>query len=119
MTDVLQPVAAAVLRQGEADVAALLPAAPDLSESAGDARHQESQAAQQDRHGEHQDQCEGGRQEEAVLGRIEGVVPAEEERVDGRRGQSAVAQRGLQGVKEGGGSQVGLVPSEPSRPSNM
>lgn len=113
VTDVLQPVvaaaaaAAAFFRQGEANVAALLPAAPDLPESPGDARRHERQAAQQNRQGEDQDQREGGRQEEAVLGRIEGAVPAEEERVEGRRGQSAVAQRGLQEVKEGGGGVTG------------
>lgn len=91
MTDILQPSAAAVLRQGEADVAALLPAAADLPESPGHAGHEEAQAAQQNREGEDQDQYEGGRQEEAVLGWIEGTVPAKEERVEGGHGQRAVS----------------------------
>lgn len=89
-TDVLQPVAAAVVRQGEADVSALLPAAADLFEPPGHAGDEESQAAQQDGEGKDQDQYEGGRQVEAVLGRIESAVPAEEKRVDSGHGQGAV-----------------------------
>ncbi len=55
ITDVLQPVAAVVLRQGEADVSALLPAAADLSEPPGHAGRKESQAAQQNHEGKNQD----------------------------------------------------------------
>lgn len=100
LTDIFQPVATAVLRQSEADVAALLPAAADLPEPRGHAGHEEGRAAQQYRHGEDEDQREGGGQEEAVLVGVEGAVPAEEERVEGGHGESAVTQRGLQ-VKEG------------------
>lgn len=56
ITDVLHPVAAVVLRQGEADVPALLPAAADLSEPPGRAGHEEGHAAQQNREGEDQHQ---------------------------------------------------------------
>lgn len=90
MADILQPVVAAVVRQREADVPALLPAAADLPQPHGHTGHQESQAAQQDRDGEDQDQYEGGRQVEAVLGRIEGAVPAIEERVERGHGQGTV-----------------------------
>lgn len=83
LTDIFQPVATAVLGQSEADVAALLPAAADLPEPHGHAGHEEGHAAQQYRHGENEDQREGGGQEEAVLVRVEGAVPAEEERVEG------------------------------------
>ncbi|KAA8579568.1 hypothetical protein FQN60_006661, partial [Etheostoma spectabile] len=97
----LPPVAAVIVRQGEADVSALFPAAADLSEPPGHAGHTESQAAQQDGEGQNQDQYEGRRQVEAVLGRIKGTVPAKEECVEGGHGQGAVTQRALQEVKEG------------------
>lgn len=97
LADVLQPVlAAAVPGGGEADVAASLPASADQAKAAGDAGHQEGGAAHQHSHGQHQDQHEGGRQEEVVLGRVESSVPAEEQRVEGGHGQSAVPQSGLQ-----------------------
>lgn len=86
VTDILQAAVAVVVRQGEADVPALLPAAADLSEPQGHAGHEESQAAQQDRDRENQDQNEGGRQVEAILGRIEGAAPAVEECVEGGHG---------------------------------
>lgn len=98
----LQPVAAADVRQGEVELAALLPAAADPPEPPGHAGGQEGQAAQQDRGGKSQDQHEGGGHQEAVLGRVEGAVPAVEERVDGGRGQGAVTQCGLQEAKQGG-----------------
>lgn len=91
LAHILQPVAAVVLRQGEADVAALLPAAADLLEPKGHAGHQEGQAAHQDSDGEDQDQDEGGRQVEAVLVPVEGAIPAKQERVESGHGQSAVA----------------------------
>lgn len=100
LTDVFQPVATAVFWQSEADVTALLPATADLPEPHGHTGHEEGHAAQQYRHGENEDQREGGGQEEVVLVWIEGTVPAEEERVEGGHGQSAVTQRGLQ-MKEG------------------
>lgn len=111
MADFLQPVlAAAVLGRGEADlapcvsrVAPRLPAAADPAEAAGDAGRQEGAASQQHRHGQHQHQREGGRQEEAVLGRVEGSVPAEEQRVEGGHGQGAVPQAGL---REAGGRRL-------------
>lgn len=81
-------------------MAALLPATADLPEPHGHAGHEEGHADQQYCHRENEDQREGGGQEEAVLVRVEGAVPAEEERVEGGHGQSAVTQRGLQ-VKEG------------------
>lgn len=92
VADILQPVAAAVLRQGEADVSALLPAAADLPEPPGHAGHEEGQAAQQDGERGDQDQYEGGRQVEAVLGRIKGAVPAKEEGVDGGHEQGTVTE---------------------------
>lgn len=98
LTDVLQSVlaAAAVLGWGEADVTASLPAPANQGKAAGNAGHQEGSAAQQHSHGQHQDQREGGGQEEAVLGRVESSVPAEEQRVEGGHGQGAVPQGGLQ-----------------------
>lgn len=56
ITDILQPVVAAVIRQGEADVSAPLPATANLSESLGHAGHEESKAAQQNRDGKNEDQ---------------------------------------------------------------
>lgn len=97
VTDILQAVLGAILQQGEADVVALLPATTNLSESLGHAGHEESQTAQQDQEGKDQDQEEGRRKKEAVLGRNEGTVPAEEERVDSGHSQSAVTKCGLQG----------------------
>lgn len=91
VSNVVQPVAAAVVRQGEADVPAPLPAAADLRQPPGHAGQEEGQAAQQNRKGQDQDQCEGGRQQEAVLGGIKGAIPAEEERVEGGHGQGAIA----------------------------
>lgn len=90
ITDVLQPVPTVVVRQGEADVSALLPAAADLLKPPGHAGRKESQAAQQDRQGDKQHQYEGGRQVEAVLGRIKGTVPAKKECVEGGHGQGTV-----------------------------
>lgn len=90
ITDVLQPVAAVVLRQPEADVPALLPAAADLSEPPGHAGYEESHAAQQNHEGENQDEHEGGRQVEVVPGRLEGAAPAEEDCVEGGHGQGTV-----------------------------
>lgn len=56
VTDILQPVVADVIRQGEADVSAPLPATSDPSEPLGHARHEESKAAQQNRDGKNEDQ---------------------------------------------------------------
>lgn len=109
VTELLQPVAAAFLLRGEAHVAALLPAAADHPEPTGHAGHEEGQAAQQDRHGENQDQHEGGRQEEGVPGRVEGAVPAEEQRVEGGHGQGAVTQCGLRGAKQGKEKQTNIT----------
>lgn len=83
VADVLQPVAAVFVWQGEADVPALLPAAADLPESKVHTGQEESQAAQQHREGKDEDQEEGGRQAEAVLGCEEGAVPAEDDGVEG------------------------------------
>ena len=94
---VLQPVAAVVFGQSEADVSGFLPAAADLLEAQGHAGHAESQAAQQSHAGQNQNQHEGGRQQEAVLGRVEGSAPAVEQSVDGGHGQGAVPHCGLQG----------------------
>lgn len=90
---------AVFIRQGEADVSALLPAAADLREPPGYAGQEESQAARKNHEGENQDHNEGGRQVEAVLLRIKGAVPAVEERVDGGHEQGTVTERGLQGAK--------------------
>ena len=76
-------------------------AAADLPQPKDQAGQEEHQAAQQHREREDQDQYEGGRQVEGVLVRREGVVPAEEEHVEGGHGQGAVTQTGLQGVTEG------------------
>lgn len=65
---------------------ALLPAAADLPEPVAHAGQEEGQAAQQHREGENEDQEEGGRHVEVVLGREEGVVPAEDEGVEGSHG---------------------------------
>lgn len=95
MTDILHPVAAVIVRQGEADVPALLPAASDLSEPPGHAGHKESQAAEQNHKWKNQDQQEGRGEVEAVLGRVKGTVPAIEHCVEGGHGQGAVTYRGL------------------------
>lgn len=76
ITDLLQPFAASILWQGEADVASFLPATADHSESSGHAGHDESQATQQNYERKDQDQYKGGRQVERVLGWVEGTVPA-------------------------------------------
>lgn len=91
VADVLQPVAAVFGGQEESDASASLPAAADLSEPPGHAGHKERQAAQQHRHGEQQNQDEGGGEVEAVLGCIEGAIPAVEQRVEGGHEQGAVA----------------------------
>lgn len=65
------------LRQSEADVSGLLPAAADLSELSGHAGQEKDQAAQQHHEWEDQDQCKSGGQVEMVLGSIEGTVPSE------------------------------------------
>lgn len=101
MADVLQPIAAAVLRQSEADVPGLLPAAADLPELAGQAGQEEEQAAQQDNEGEDQDQSKGRGQVEVVLVWVKGAVPSKYQRVDSGHGQGAVTQRGLRGQREG------------------
>lgn len=90
ITDILQPVVAAVIRQGEEDASASLLAAADLSESLGHAGHEEHKAAQQNRDWKNEDQQEGGRQEEAILSRIEGTVPAIEKCVEGGHVQGTV-----------------------------
>lgn len=90
IADILQPDAAVIFRQGEPDMLALLPAATDPSELLGHAGQSESQAAQQNHEGNNQDQNEGGRQVEVVLGWIKGAVPAVEEHVEGGHGQRAV-----------------------------
>ena len=97
VTDIIQAVYRAILWQGEADVAALLPAATNLSEAFGHAGHEEGQTAQQDQEGKDQDQHEGRRKEEVVEGWIEGTIPAEEERVEGGHDQSPVTKCGLRG----------------------
>lgn len=87
---VLQPVVAASVRQGEADVLAPLPAAADLPEPQRHAGQDESQAAQQSPEREDQHQQEGGGQVEPVLVPAEGSVPAEEECVEGGHEQGTV-----------------------------
>lgn len=65
------------LRQSEADVSGLLPAAADLSELSGHAGQEKNQAAQQHEEWEDQHQCKSGGQVEMVLGRVKGTVPSE------------------------------------------
>jgi len=87
---VLQHVAADVVRPVEADVPALLPAAADQPEPPGHAGRQQGQAAQEGHDGKNQGQRKGRGKEEVVPGRVEGAVPAEEERVEGGHEQGAV-----------------------------
>lgn len=65
------------LRQSEADVSGLLPAAADLSELSGHAGQEKNQAAQQHEEREDQDQRKSGGQVEMVLGSLKGTVPSE------------------------------------------
>lgn len=65
------------LRQSEADVSGLLPAAADLSELSGHAGQEKKQAAQQHEEREDQHQRKSGGQVKMVLGRVEGTVPSE------------------------------------------
>lgn len=65
------------LRQSEADVSGLLPAAADLSELSGHAGQEENQAAQQHDQWEDQDQRKSRGQVKMVLGSVEGTVPSE------------------------------------------
>lgn len=101
---------AVVAGQDEADVPAPLPAAADLPEPSGHAGHEESQAAQQNGQRQNQDQDEGRGQAEVVACRVEGTVPAKEERVQSGHGQGAVTYSGLE---EGGdGCHVGKVAAQ-------
>lgn len=65
------------LRQSEADVSGLLPAAADLSELSGHAGQEKNQAAQQHDEREDQDQRKRGGHVKMVLGSVEGTVPSE------------------------------------------
>lgn len=100
VADVLQPIAAAVFWQSEADVSGLLPAAADLSELTGQAGKENEQAAQQHNSGEDQDQSKGRGQVKVVLGWVKGMVPSKYQCVDSSHGQGTVTQRGLQEEKE-------------------
>ena len=99
VADVLRPVVATVLRQSEADVSGLLPAAADPSELTGQAGQEEDQTAQQDNKGEDQDKSKGRGQVEVILGWVKSTLPSKYQRVDSGHGQGAVTQRGLQGQK--------------------
>lgn len=85
--------------QCEPDGAILLPAPPDLGESAADARQEKQAFGQDDNTGHQQGEGEGGGQEELVAALLEGAGPAIGERVQGAQYQSHKAQSGLQGKR--------------------
>lgn len=82
--------------QRELDGAVLLPAPPDLGESAADAGQEEQAPGQDDDAGHQQCEREGGRQVELVAALLKGTGPAVGERVQGAQHQGHKAQGGLQ-----------------------
>lgn len=70
-----------------------LPAAADLFEPQGNAGQEESESPHQHRQGEEQHQHEGGRQQELVLIRFEGSIPAKKQGVEGGHEEGTVTQR--------------------------
>lgn len=91
MADIIEAGDTVVVGQDEADVPAPLPSAADLSKLLRITGQQENEADQQNWDREDEDHHESGWQEEAVLARVKGAVPAEEERMHRGHGQGAVA----------------------------
>ena len=102
----------AVHWQCEPDGTILLPAPPDLGESAADARQEKQAFGQDDNAGHQQGEGEGRRQEELVAALLEGTRPAVGERVQRAEDQSHEAQGGLRGKRR---LQQGGAWTQPSR----
>ena len=85
----------AVHWQRELDGSILLPAPPDLGESAAEAGQEKEAFGQDDHTGHQQGECEGGGQVELVATLLEGAGPAVGEGMHGAQHQAHKAQSGL------------------------
>lgn len=88
--------------QRELDGTLLLPAPPNLVESAAEAGQEEENFGQDDDTGHQQRECEGRGQVELVAALLEGTGPAIGECVQGAQHQAHKAQSGLREKKKAG-----------------